>query len=216
MQKNANNFIGLNIKYLNDREKITQDEFGAVLGLKRGAISSYINKGIKPKYQTIKILSEKFQIPIDDLLNKDISILKVEDPGTSGLPGKSVPYWNLPVTAGRSLGEIIGQLKPDGYISGLPGADMAENILPVTGTSMEPEVPEGALIGVRKMDNWETLNTGRIYLITTHDDRMIKRIEHDAENEAILWCTSPNYPKFKIYKSDIIEIHRVCFIYFAK
>lgn len=91
MQKNANNFIGLNIKYLNDREKITQDEFGAVLGLKRGAISSYINKGIKPKYQTIQILSEIFQIPIDDLLNKDISILKVEDPGTSGLPGKSMP-----------------------------------------------------------------------------------------------------------------------------
>ncbi len=139
-----------------------------------------------------------------------------EETGRSGLPGKSVPYWNLPVTAGRSLGEIIGQLKPDGYISGLPGADMAQNILPVTGTSMEPEVPEGALIGVRKMDNLETLNTGRIYLIITHDDRMIKRIEHDTENEAILWCTSPNYPKFKIYKSDIIEIHRVCFIYFAK
>lgn len=139
-----------------------------------------------------------------------------EETGQSGLSDKSVPYWNLPVTAGRSLGEIIGQLKPDGYISGLPGADMAQNILPVTGTSMEPEVPEGALIGVRKMDNLETLNTGRIYLIITHDDRMIKRIEHDTENEAILWCTSPNYPKFKIYKSDIIEIQRVCFVYNPK
>ena len=128
----------------------------------------------------------------------------------------AVPYWNLPVTAGRSIVEIIGQTKPDGYISGLPGADMAENILPVIGTSMEPEVPEGALIGVRKIDNWETLNTKRIYLIITHDDRMIKRIEHDAENEAILWCISPNYQRFKIYKSDIIEIQRVCFVYNAK
>lgn len=132
------------------------------------------------------------------------------------IPDNSVPYWNLPVSAGKSVVDIIGQTSPDGYVTGLPGTDLAENILPVTGTSMEPEVPEGALIGVRKMDKWETLNTGRIYLIITHDDRMIKRIEHDAENEAILWCTSPNYPKFKIYKSDIIEIQRVCFVYNVK
>lgn len=127
-----------------------------------------------------------------------------------------VPFWNLPVSAGRTVESIIGGYKPDGYIKGLPGADIAENILPVIGVSMEPEISSGALIGVRLMNNWETLNTERIYLIITTEDRMIKRIEHDPENDKILWCISPNFSRFKIYKADIIEIQRVCFVYNPK
>jgi phage repressor protein C with HTH and peptisase S24 domain len=98
----------------------------------------------------------------------------------------------------------------------LPGIDVAENILPVFGMSMEPEISNGAIIGVRKMNNWESLNTERVYMIITHEDRMIKRIEPDSENEEVLWCVSPNYPKFKVFKSDIIEIQRVCFVYNPK
>jgi Predicted transcriptional regulator len=126
------------------------------------------------------------------------------------------PFWNLPVTAGQSVADLIGGAKPDGYIYGLPGAELAENILPVVGTSMEPEISAGAIIGVRKVENWESLNTERIYLIITRDDRMIKRIEHDVQNGDILWCISPNYPRFKIYVSDIIEIQRVVFAYNLK
>lgn len=147
-------------------------------------------------------------------LQEDADIIEVSE--SISTYGKDVPYWNLPVSAGRSLADVIGKSKPDGYISGLPNADIAENILPVTGTSMEPEINPGALIGVRLINNWETLNTERIYLIITIDDRMIKRIEHDTDDEKILWCVSPNYPKFKIYKNDIIEIQRVCFVYNPK
>jgi hypothetical protein len=129
---------------------------------------------------------------------------------------KWIPYWDLEVSAGHSLKDVIGKNSPDGYISGLPGSEYAENILPVSGTSMEPEITSGALIGVKRMNNWETLNTERVYLIITKEDRMIKRIEHDNENSGILWCLSPNYPKFKIYKEDVIEIHRICFVYNAK
>ncbi len=129
---------------------------------------------------------------------------------------KGVPFWDLPVSAGHSLTDIKGKVKPAGYVVGLPGADIAENIFPVTGMSMEPEVSSSAIIGVRKIDNWETLNTERIYLIITRDDRMIKRIQHDEDNSEILWCVSPNYPKFKVYKSEIIEIQRVCFVYNPK
>lgn len=96
---------------------------------------------------------------------------------------KSIPYWDLPVSAGQSIDDIIGQKVPDGFIKGLPGAEMAEHILPVIGVSMVPEINPGAIIGVRKINNWETLNTERIYLIITQDDRMIKRIEHDQEHE---------------------------------
>lgn len=132
------------------------------------------------------------------------------------IPLGAVPFWDLPVSAGKSVIDIVGKKTPDGYIKDLPGLDLAENILPVYGMSMEPEVSEGALVGVRKMSNYETLNTERIYLIITTEDRMIKRIEHDLNDPHILWCVSPNYPRFKIYKADIIDIQRVCFVFNPK
>jgi transcriptional regulator with XRE-family HTH domain len=192
----------------------SQEDLANKLNYNSSSVSQIVT-GIKP-------LSKKFannlaklsnKINIDYLLGEG-EMLKNDSIETKLLKG--VPYWNLPVTAGRSIMDIIGKTNPDGYISGLPGADMAENILPVIGTSMEPEILNGAIVGVRKMNNWETLNTERIYLIITRDDRMVKRIEYDLEKEDILWCVSPNYPKFKIYKSDIIDIERVCFVYNPK
>ena len=106
----------------------------------------------------------------------------------------------------------MGVNEPDGFIYNLPGMAFTENFLPVVGYSMEPEVKENAIIGVRKMDKWDTLNTTKKYLIITHDDRMIKYVEHDEKNEDILWCVSPNYKRFKVYKSDIVEIQRITFV----
>ncbi|MDA3852838.1 MAG: S24 family peptidase [Bacteroidales bacterium] len=132
------------------------------------------------------------------------------------LSREGVPYWDLPVSAGKSVVDVIGKRIPTGYIQGLPNADLAESILPVQGFSMEPEISNGALIGVRKINNWEGLNTERIYLIITHDDRMVKRIREDNEDKNVLHCISPNYPEFKIHKTEIIEIQRVCFVYNPK
>ncbi len=163
------------------------------------------------------LLTGKGKMLVSDPYKKEISNkpLILED-SCENYKHKSVPFWDLPVSAGLSLTEIKGKKEADGYIVGLPGADIAENLFPVTGMSMEPEITDGAIIGVRKIDNWETLNTARIYLIITREDRMIKRIEHDLENNDILWCLSPNYARFKIFKSDIIEIQRVCFVYNPK
>lgn len=124
-----------------------------------------------------------------------------------------VPFWNLPVSAGKSVDDLTGAIQPDSFLSGLPGIDEAEHALPVVGSSMEPEIPNGSIIGIKSLSGFDSLNTQRIYLIITREDRMIKRIEHDPSNSEILWCISPNYPRFSINKEDIIEIHVVCFVY---
>lgn len=197
-------------KYIEHKE-ISISSFCRAIGVSNAYVSS-MNKSIQPD----KIESIALSFPDLNtgwLMTGEGDMLNI---GSESQNAHQVPYWNLPVSAGKSLIDIIGQTKPDGYITGLPGADLAENILPVMGTSMEPEISGGALIGVRKANNWETLNTERIYLIITNDDRMIKRIEYDQEDKNILWCISPNYAKFKIYITDIIEIHRVCFVYNPK
>jgi transcriptional regulator with XRE-family HTH domain len=214
------NYIGLNIGHLVQKQNMSKDAFGQLFGLNRGAIGSYIKDDVVPKIEILQKISAKFNISIDDLVNTDISIAG-DDPKSffhGNLKEKDfgVPYWNLPVSAGKSIVELVGKAIPDGYIMGLPGAEMAENILPVMGTSMEPEIYNGALIGVRKMNRWDMLNTERIYLIITRDDRVIKRIEYDPDDNSILYCVSTNYPRFKIFVNEIIEIHWICFVYNPK
>jgi len=200
-----------------DRLGISKNKFYNLTGIPNGTLDK--------KTGVSEMFIEKYLSAFEDvnptwLLTGEGEMFIKDEKDTIVLPNDetflSVPFWNLQVSAGHSVTEVIGQSKPDGYIKGLPGADIAENILPVSGASMEPEVSNGALIGVRRINNWESLNTERIYLIITKEDRMIKRIEYDNTNEDLLWCVSPNYPKFKIFKTDIVEIQRVCFVYNPK
>lgn len=206
---------------ISDKKLKSQAEIGYLLGYKSKSSFSQVLNGHVPMpsdfLSRLSGLSNKVNINWLKTGEGDMIISQTKNDLIKPINTKgAIPYWNLPVSAGHTIKSITGGLKPDGYIKGLPGADIAENILPVFGVSMEPEISSGALVGVKLMTNWDSLNTERIYLIITTDDRMIKRIEHDLENENILWCISPNYPRFKIYKTDIIEIHRVCFVYNPK
>ena len=203
----------LKLKDLRNEKGTTLDQLAASSGVSKRMISAYEAGENDITLSKLQNIANALGVSVSQLIG-ETAIIELNE--SIPIYGKEVPFWNLPVSAGRRIKDIIGASKPDGFISGLPGVDIAENILPVTGTSMEPEISPGAIIGVRLMNNYDTLNTERIYLIITSDDRMIKRIEHDSENEDILWCVSPNYPRFKIYKSDIIEIQRVCFVYNTK
>lgn len=126
-----------------------------------------------------------------------------------------VPFYDLPVSAG-SLGILDSEGSeipvPKGYVQ-LSVFRGCEYIFPVIGISMEPLIYSGDWIGIRHIDNisrsWDFIQTGVIYLIITHEDRMIKFIEQSSDNDDYIVCTSPNYKSFKVYKGDIINIYRV-------
>jgi hypothetical protein len=123
----------------------------------------------------------------------------------------AVPFYDIPVSAGP-LGVLTysdGAVKPDGYID-MEIFRRCDAILPVIGVSMEPEIHSGDLIGIRKLDsyNWEYIETGKVYMIVTTEDRMIKYINKADDSDYII-CSSPNYHDFKIRKADILEIYRV-------
>lgn len=68
------NFISLNIKYLSDKKKLSQDEFGLLFNLKKGVVGSYIREIAVPKLETIQSICNYFEINIDDFINKDLSL----------------------------------------------------------------------------------------------------------------------------------------------
>lgn len=119
-----------------------------------------------------------------------------------------VPYYNnLPVSAGlRDSVDQFGE-KPSEYIS-IPSQD-AEFYFPVSGTSMEPEINDGDIIGVKRVNRSEGITHGAVYMVVTNDTRMIKRCYHDNNDQSLIWCVSPNYPSFPINKNDVCALFRV-------
>ena len=119
-----------------------------------------------------------------------------------------VPYYeNLPVSAGFKDVVDEGRETPSSYIS-LPGTN-ADFYFPVSGTSMEPEINNGDIVGVKRVERSEGIVHGDVYMLVTNDNRMIKRCYHDNNNPMLIWCVSPNHPSFPIHKDDLCALYKV-------
>lgn len=116
-------------------------------------------------------------------------------------------YSDLPVTAGLKDTFDPATEKPSGFIS-MPQW-YAEFYFPVSGTSMEPEIHSGDIIGVNRVESLREIDPEKIYMIVTNESRMIKRCHADENNSDLLWCISTNYPSFTINKNDICAMFHV-------
>lgn len=118
------------------------------------------------------------------------------------------PYYeSLPVSAGLRDVVDCDKEKPNDYVC-IPGI-RAEYFFPVTGTSMEPEINSGDIIGIKRLDFIGDLDVRKIYMIVTRDSRMIKHCCSHESDSNLLWCSSPNYPSFTIRKDEIVAMYGV-------
>mgnify|MGYP003290933395 CR=1 FL=1 len=120
----------------------------------------------------------------------------------------SIPYYNdLPLSAGYRDAFDPGHENPTSYIS-FPNSG-ADFFFPVSGTSMEPDINDGDIVGVKRVEREEGIVHGDVYMIVTNDARMIKRCYHDNNDPNLIWCVSPNYPSFPINKNDVCALFKV-------
>lgn len=141
------------------------------------------------------------------LVTGEGDMLAANESEAVSLADASPYYEELPVSAGlRSAFDPAKEIA-SGYIS-MPRW-RAQFYFPVIGTSMEPEIHAGDIIGVNRVESLRELDPDKIYMIVTNESRMIKRCYHDAENPELLWCVSPNYPSFAINKNDICALFHV-------
>ncbi len=69
------NYIGLNIKYLYEENKLTQNEFGELFGLKNGVVGTYVRGKTNPQIETIQKICEHFNVSLDDFINQNLRTL---------------------------------------------------------------------------------------------------------------------------------------------
>ena len=199
-----------NLKKLRNSAKLTQAQLANALNNNRQNITNWENGTTIPDIKVIDLIAQFFKVSIDDLIHGDDTSLALVK---SKISNESVPYYDLVVTAGAcgALCADSRQYTPSGYIN-MPGLSGSKAAFKITGISMEPEIKTGDIIGIKPVENlnsrWNFLKTGKIYLIVTREDRMIKYIK-EASNPDYIVCESPNWSTFQIYKGDILEIYEV-------
>ena len=152
--------------------------------------------------------SNKSEEMVAHILENYFSYL--DDKGKQDKLKTGVPFYaDLPVSAGK-LDVITADSSPTGYIN-IPGLT-AKALFPVVGCSMKPDINPGDVIGIDVVNHPERIDPDKVYLIITTDQRMIKHLEPDEEDNEILWGVSPNYARIKIYKSEIKYIYQVTYV----
>ena len=183
---------------------IGQSKFEKLVGLSNGYINQLRHS---PSPQKIQMILEKFNdLNQTWLLTGQGEMINQEKTNeNTGVPF----YSDLPVSAGK-LEVITADASPSGYVD-LPGL-RARALFPVVGCSMKPDINPGDVIGIENVERPERIDPDKVYLIITTDQRMIKHLEPDPQDDEILWGVSPNYHKIKIYKSEIKYIYQVTYV----
>ncbi len=186
-------------------KKINVNRASRLLGIPQRTLNRQVNEDGKVGMELVYSLLNVFGdiSPSWLLLGQGDMLADVVSPVSGAAPFFS----NLPVTAGFREVFDPSQEKPTGYIS-MPGLS-AQFYFPVSGTSMEPEIHSGDIVGVNRVESLRDIDPDKIYMIVTNESRMIKRCHSDESDESIMWCVSPNYPSFKIKKKDICAMFHV-------
>lgn len=201
------------VKGFAKQKGLNETQLANLLGMSQRTINNYMNNSRKISYEFIESLIRTFGLNANWLLSGKGEMYIDSTPTLLYEKVKgAVPYYaDLPVSAGDQGLSTIGhrEEKPTGYML-IPNVS-AEEIFPVIGCSMLPRIKPGDIIGINRVNRWENVDPDKIYMIITRDDRMIKRLRIDSDNEDVLWCVSDNYQEFKIYKSEIINIFHVVY-----
>jgi hypothetical protein len=188
-------------------KKINVNRASKILGIPQRTLNRQVNEDGKVGMELVYSLLSTFPDVSPGWLLMGQGDMLQDDDDTPTLCEAAPFYNNLPVTAG--LREVFDPAneKPTGYIS-VPNWS-AQFYFPVSGTSMEPEIHSGDIVGVNKVESLREIDPDKIYMIVTNESRMIKRCHSDENDDSVMWCVSPNYPPFKIKKSDICAMFHV-------
>lgn len=124
--------------------------------------------------------------------------------------GKDIPLLNVEASGGR-----IDMIKdsPE-YITGyyrIPGAKDADVIIRVAGHSMYPDYPDGSMIAVKQIKNFNIIHIGVAHVIVTEEQTFVKLLIKHTDDIWILRSLNkdPRYADFTINTKDILKLYVV-------
>lgn len=221
-------FIHSNLKFLRKQKEYTQEQMAEVLQIKRSLIGAYEEARAKPNYEILASLAKIFQLRIDDLLLRDLSVdwPQTESQNKPDIQGENLRV--LAITVDKKENENI-ELVPvkaaAGYLSGYGDPSYLKDLnrfrlpfLPsgtyrafeIKGDSMLPVLPGTIVVG-EYVENWKNIKDGQTYIVLSKNDGIVyKRVFNQLKenNSLLLRSDNPTYPAYNIPVTEVLELWR--------
>lgn len=126
--------------------------------------------------------------------------------------GYYVPLVPISVMAGELTSfdsEGVEARNCERVVSPIKGVDLA---FPVLGDSMEPEYPNGSKVFVMKINHYDFIAFGNVYVLDTTNGPLLKKVKR-SEHEGCIKCVSLNeaagYEPFDVPLRTVRAMYRV-------
>lgn len=200
-------------EYLRNNGKVhTQQNVADIMGVKKENVSRAFNGN--ERYLTLGFIT-RFNNAFGNIFNIDWIIKEQGDMLISGnkvtVPQisytKGVPYYNVDFIGGFDIVLNDQTINPE-YLIDFQKYNEATCWCNVSGHSMEPEINNGDIIALKKIEDFSFLPLGEVYaIVTTNGMRTIKRLGPSQNPECYTLVPTNKSPEYGIQElpKDMIE-----------
>jgi transcriptional regulator with XRE-family HTH domain len=211
----SQSYAGKNLKHLRKLKGMTQEEFAQKLQIKRSLLGAYEEERAEPRIDVLEMISDHFNISLDDLLRRDLSdekggYLAKRRQQKLGAESHSVIHF-VPMKAAA------------GYLAGYADEEFIDELntftLPMLGSghfrafeiigdSMLP-TPSGSIIVGQKIDDLDEVKQNAAYIVLSRNEGIVyKRVSRNpkTKNKLTLTSDNPSFQPYNINADDVLEI----------
>ena len=188
---------------------LTMQDMADRLGVSQQAVSGAIRRGIG--VNTAKRWAEAFGFSVEFLTTGSGQLMDGDPTTILQQEPHSVPLLPIFAQAGSLTGwsEGVKEAECERVISPVKDVDMAVHIY---GESMYPDIQNGSVVYVRRINPRAFIEWGRAYILDTVNGPLLKYLTPGSDEEHIK-CVSANhdpmYAPFEVAKEDVLGIYRV-------
>lgn len=173
----------------------TQGDFAGLLGIAERSLSAAKNGD--ERYLT------------ESLIAKIKSLMNTMDGGDNA---ETIPVIPVEAMAGtlKEFFQSVNEYDCERMVSPIKGADYA---IKVNGDSMSPEIPNGSHILLKRINEEQFVEWGKIFCLDTANGAVIKRI-FPTDDPEVIECRSinPEFPSFRVNTRHINGWYRVLMV----
>lgn len=182
--KSAREILAENLQKLIASRGIDQREFAAQLGVSDSSVSQWLSGDKYPRIDKIQKMADFFNVPKSRITEEQPTNLIPAGPRTVPIPVLGTIACGEPILAEQNIVEYVYE-SPDRLPTG--------NIfyLRAKGSSMEPTIPDGALVLIREQPEVEPGAIAAV-LVNGDTEATLKRIKRQG-NMVMLIPDNPNH-----------------------
>lgn len=214
--------INENIRFIRKQLKLTQDQFGKKLGIKRSLVGAYEEGRAEPRLELLSKMAGLIGLPVDALLSSNLnSGTKPDSEKKDYSRGKEVLVVSIDNDKKDNI-ELVPHKAAAGYMNGYADVDYVKELpkfkLPmlstgtyrafeISGDSMLPILPGTVVVG-EYVENLKDLKNGKTYVLVTGREGIVyKRVFNYLDENGKLFLVSDNrqYTPYQIDGEDVIE-----------